>query len=128
MFGILLVALGGAIGSALRYSVVLISERLFSACFPFGTLMVNLVGCFIIGAVWAVIDHFEYPHNSKLFFMTGLLGGFTTFSSFALENFHMCRSGDVKFLATNLLVSNIAGILLVFAGYYAAKHVSSFIK
>jgi len=128
MFGILLVALGGAIGSASRYSVILLSEKLFSACFPMGTLIVNLIGCFIIGAVWAVIDHFDFPHNSKLFFMTGVLGGFTTFSSFALENFHMCRTGEMKFLAANLIVSNVAGILLVFVGYYAAKHISGFIK
>jgi len=121
MIGILLVALGGALGSVLRFGVIAITYKFLDINFPWGTIFANLIGCFVIGLIWAILDTFDEPKNLKLFLITGLLGGFTTFSSFALENFNMFRAGEIKLVAANILISNIAGIFLVFVGYYIAK-------
>lgn len=117
MLAILLVALGGALGSMLRFGVITLTYKFFAINFPWGTIFANLIGCFCIGLIWAILDTFDEPKNLKLFLITGLLGGFTTFSSFALENFNMFRAGEIKFVAANILISNIAGIFLVFVGY-----------
>lgn len=128
MIGILLVALGGALGSVLRFGVITITYKFFDIHFPWGTIFVNLIGCFVIGLIWAILDTFDEPKNLKLFLITGLLGGFTTFSSFALENFNMFRAGEIKLVAANILISNIAGILLVFVGYYLTRQALQYLK
>lgn len=122
MIGVLLIALGGALGSMLRFGVITLTYRFFDIHFPWGTIFANLIGCFFIGVIWAVLDTFNEPKNLKLFIITGLLGGFTTFSSFALENFNMFRAGEIKLVAANILISNIAGILLVWVGYYLTRY------
>lgn len=128
MTGILLIALGGALGSVLRFGVITLTYKYFDIHFPWGTIFANLIGCFIIGAVWAFLDAHDMPKNFKLFTITGLLGGFTTFSSFALENFNMFRAGEVKLVAVNVLISNIIGILFVFAGYYLTRQIIQSLK
>ena len=128
MIGILLVALGGALGSVLRFGVNIITYKFFDINFPWGTIFANLTGCFVIGLIWAVLDNFDEPKNLKLFLITGLLGGFTTFSSFALENFNMFRAGEIKLVAANILISNIAGIFLVFVGYFLTKQTLQYLK
>jgi len=121
MIAILLIALGGAIGSVLRFGVITLTYKFLDIHFPWGTIFANLIGCFCIGLIWAILDTFDEPKNLKLFLITGLLGGFTTFSSFALENFNMFRAGEIKLVAANVLISNVAGIFLVFVGYYLTK-------
>ncbi|OGH99390.1 MAG: hypothetical protein A2039_09375 [Candidatus Melainabacteria bacterium GWA2_34_9] len=128
MIGILLVALGGALGSVLRFGVNIITYKFFDINFPWGTIFANLTGCFVIGLIWAILDTFDEPKNFKLFLITGLLGGFTTFSSFALENFNMFRAGEIKLVAANILISNIAGIFLVFVGYYLTRQTLQALK
>lgn len=128
MTGIILIALGGALGSILRFGVNTLTYRYFDIHFPWGTIFANLIGCFLIGIVWAVLDAFDEPKNLKLFLITGLLGGFTTFSSFALENFNMLRGGRFELAAANLLISNIAGILFVFIGYWLAFYAIKAVK
>ena len=128
MIGLLLIALGGALGSVLRFGVITLTYKFFDIHFPWGTIFANLTGCFVIGVIWAILDTFDEPKNLKLFLITGLLGGFTTFSSFALENFNMLRAGEIKLVAANVLISNIAGIFLVFVGYYLTKQVLQYSK
>lgn len=128
MQAILFIALGGALGSVLRFGVINLTYKYFDVYFPWGTIFANLIGCFIIGLVWAILDTFDTPKNLKLFLITGLLGGFTTFSSFALENFNMFRAGEIKLVAANVLISNIAGVFLVFVGYYLAKQIITALK
>lgn len=128
MIGLLLIALGGALGSVLRFGVITLTYKFFDIHFPWGTIFANLTGCFVIGVIWAILDTFDEPKNLKLFLITGLLGGFTTFSSFALENFNMLRAGEIKLVAANILISNIAGIFLVFIGYYLTKQFLQYSK
>ncbi|MCK5583503.1 MAG: fluoride efflux transporter CrcB [Elusimicrobiales bacterium] len=117
MAKVLLLMAGGGIGTLLRYQMSGLIYRVSSGAFPTGTLVVNLIGSFIIGCAWAFFERSLISPNIRLFFMIGLLGGFTTFSTFALENFNLIRDGSIKFFIINVLVSNIAGILLVFAGF-----------
>ncbi len=125
MFKILILMAGGGIGTLLRYGMAGLTHRFSSGAFPTGTLAVNLIGSFIIGCSWAFFERSLISPNIRLFFMVGLLGGFTTFSTFALENFNLMRDGSMKFFLINILVSNIAGILLVFAGF---KMISMILK
>ncbi len=117
----LLIALGGAIGAVLRFLVSSITVKLTGIMYPWGTIAVNLIGCFLIGLIWGAMENLEVENNIKLFVFTGLLGAFTTFSTFAIENFYLLRNGDLTMLALNISISNIAGIFLVFAGFYVSK-------
>lgn len=96
MFQALLVAVGGAIGSLLRYYVGLGSLRLMGPGFPWGTLVVNVVGCFIIGVFAEMIARrFNASVELRLLLITGFLGGFTTFSAFSLDAMTLFERGEV---------------------------------
>lgn len=118
---ILLVGLGGGVGSILRYGVsVLIHSKLF----PYATLAVNIIGSFIIGVVFALsIKQEGLPDTWKLFLATGICGGFTTFSAFSLENMGLIQSGKYGMALTYILISIVLGILATFLGYqFIIKH------
>ncbi len=93
MTGFIQVAVGGAIGSCLRYGVVLLAQRLAGPGFPIGVLGVNILGSFLMGLSVAVLAQRGLGHLSPLI-MTGLLGGFTTFSAFSLEAFTLWERGQ----------------------------------
>ncbi|OGI01352.1 MAG: hypothetical protein A2Y25_02530 [Candidatus Melainabacteria bacterium GWF2_37_15] len=118
---LLSIAAGGAIGAILRFLMCEATFKITGIAYPLGTILVNLTGCFFIGLIWGVFSIFEAGNTTKLFIFTGLLGAFTTFSTFALENFYLIRNGEIQQFAFNVLISNIGGILLVFAGFYVAK-------
>jgi len=112
----LLVFIGGGIGTAARYGTALAAGRLLGTGFPWGTLMVNLGGCFLIGIVLALAEKTSLvPPTTRLFFVTGFLGGLTTFSSYAMESVVAFRSGLAMALA-NIALNNLAGLALVVAG------------
>ncbi|MBW9055783.1 fluoride efflux transporter CrcB [Rhizobium mesosinicum] len=96
MFQALLVAVGGAIGSLLRYYVGLGSLRLMGPGFPWGTLIVNVVGSFIIGVFAEMImRRFNASAELRLLLITGFLGGFTTFSAFSLDTILLFERGEI---------------------------------
>ena len=117
-----LVGLGSFVGGALRY---LISSWMKNACsqsFPWGTLMVNLVGCFLIGVIFALFSRFcSTSHPWCLLLTTGLCGGFTTFSTFANESLQMLQNGQWGGFITYVSISVIAGISLTALGYWVGK-------
>ncbi|MDP4290876.1 MAG: fluoride efflux transporter CrcB [Bacteroidota bacterium] len=125
---LILLISGGALGTFLRYNVVEYGTRFNSGNFPLGTLMVNLIGSFLIGLSWGLMGKENIKPETKAFLFVGLFGGFTTFSSFALENFHLMRGGDFRTALTYLTISNVGGILLVFAGYIFSQTLLNFFR
>ncbi len=121
MQSLLFIAAGGAAGTLLRFAVSEITFKITGAGFTWGTIAVNLIGCLLIGILWGVFSALELGNNTRLFVFAGFLGAFTTFSTFALENFHLFRNGEISMLVFNVAISNIAGILLVFYGYNLSK-------
>jgi CrcB protein len=119
---ILAIAVGGAIGSVARYLCSTgVLRAVGSGWFPWGTLSVNLIGSFAIGFLWAAFERAALGSTARSFVFIGILGGFTTFSSFTLENFNLLRDGQVRSAVINIIVSNLLGIMLVFAGFAAFK-------
>ena len=121
MLRYLYVALGGAIGSVLRYAVSGLDFKLSNGIFPTSTLIVNLFGSLVIGILWGMFERFEFSPMLRVFLFVGILGGFTTFSSFSLENLNLLRDGEVKTAVIYILITNISGIGLAFGGYFAAR-------
>jgi CrcB protein len=128
MTKLLLLISGGAIGTVLRYAIGGFSHKLLDANYPIGTLVVNLSGSFIIGILWSIWEQNDISPNIRTFLFIGLLGGYTTFSSFALETLNLFRDGDVRMAIFNILANNVLGIGLVFLGYFLARWILSIIK
>ena len=128
MIKIISLTAGGAIGTVLRYSMSGLTHRAVSGMFPWGTLVVNLTGSFLIGLLWGIFEVQNITSNLRTFLFIGILGGFTTFSTFALESLNLMRDGEMKLALSNVLASNILGILLVFAGFMASKYIINLIR
>ncbi len=119
----LLLGLGGAIGTVLRYFVSSTTLDFFrTASFPFGTLAVNLSGSFIIGLLAGLNEDGLLSPNLRMFLFIGLLGGYTTFSSFSLETLNLVRAGEIRFALINVVASNIFGIGLAFGGFFLSRY------
>lgn len=112
MMKFLLVALGGSLGSLLRYGV----QKGLNAGFPIGTLTVNLLGCFLIGWFWAAAQR-QMSEEVRLFLMTGFCGGFTTFSAFTLESFQLLQAERWLSFAFYFSGSVIGGLLATILGF-----------
>ena len=109
---ILLVALGGAVGSVCRYLL----SSMNAASWPWGTFVVNILGSLIIGLLVGLISKGVFSPEMKLLLVTGFCGGFTTFSTFANESFGMMKAGDVLMTAIYIGASIVVGILAVWGG------------
>ena len=115
------VIIGGGIGSLLRYIVSGAVQSRVEAVFPYGTLCVNMAGCCVIGFLWTLFELTTVRPEMRLFFITGVLGGFTTFSSFGVETFNLFRDGEYLRAFANVAVSNIAGLGCVFIGVISGR-------
>ncbi|HET9824524.1 MAG TPA: fluoride efflux transporter CrcB [Chitinophagaceae bacterium] len=114
---LLLVAFGGGAGSIARYLCQKWLGESYPHPFPWGTFVVNLVGCFLIGVIYAASEKTIYVSPQiRLLLITGFCGGFTTFSTFAFENMNLLRSGDTVYFAIYTIASVLLGIGGVFAG------------
>lgn len=116
---LLIVMLGGSLGAASRYGISLLAAKAWGTYFPWGTLMANLLGCFLIGLIFALADRTRLlSPDMRLLLITGFLGALTTFSSFALETVNAGRVGMTLLPLTNILVNNIGGLALAFFGMW----------
>ncbi len=117
------IACGGAIGAMGRYSVVQITSKYWNHGLPLGTLLANVIGCFIIGLAF-VIFAIKYPALApqwRSLVVVGFLGAFTTFSSYALEALTLIQQGQVNLAVIYLVLSVCLCLLAVASGYYVAK-------
>jgi fluoride exporter len=112
-----IVFLGAGIGGALRHGVNILAARLFGIGFPFGTLAVNILGCF---GMALVIEYFAFkaglPQQARLFLTTGILGGFTTFSTFSLDTAVLFERGQLGLTALYVALSVGGSLLALFGG------------
>jgi CrcB protein len=116
------VAAGGALGSVARYACAGLAVRWLGAGFPWGTLFVNVSGSFVIGVLAALITsdgRATLGPDARAFFMVGILGGFTTFSSFSLETLNLARSGALGAAAANAALSLVSCLAAVWLGFAA---------
>lgn len=115
---ILIVALGGAVGSVLRYKLGGFAlHRTQSWNFPVSTFSVNIVGCFAIGILAALVEHHDlFSPSTRLLLFTGLLGGFTTFSAFGYESVFLLRRGLALVAGGYVLLSVVCGLAAVAGG------------
>lgn len=119
---VFIVGLGSFIGGVLRYYISVLMKNFCGQGFPWSTLLVNLVGCFAFGVLFALFGRHGSMNNAWcLLLTTGLCGGFTTFSTFANECVQMLQNGDVYGFVGYVLASFIAGFSLVALGYCVAK-------
>jgi CrcB protein len=117
---ILLVGAGGFAGSVLRFKIGGWVLHHFDTKFPAGTVVVNLVGCLIIGILSGLAEkrHLLSP-DTRLLLITGFLGGFTTFSAFGLETMSLLRRGKLLWALLNIGLSVLGGLLMVWSGFKA---------
>jgi CrcB protein len=114
-----LVMCGGSLGAASRYGIGLLAARIWGTSFPWGTLIVNLVGCFCIGLVFGLADSVRFlTPDMRLLLVTGYLGALTTFSTFCLETVAAARAGLRLQPLTNILINNTGGLALTFLGIW----------
>jgi CrcB protein len=122
MVKLLLIGFAGFIGTLGRYWLSGVVARRYGETFPLGTLAVNLVGCFLVGLLFYLMqERYLVNQNVRTIILIGLLGGFTTFSSLGLQTFTLLQDNEIALAALNLVASNVIGLLLVWAGYTLAR-------
>ena len=124
---LLQVALGGAIGASLRYLVTSNMARALGLGFPYGTLTVNILGSFIMGAFasWVALRGTGSWQHAAPFLMTGILGGFTTFSAFSLETILLIERGEMRLAGLYVAASVVLSVGALFAGLSLTRAVLS---
>jgi fluoride exporter len=119
---LIFIGLAGLVGTLCRYSLSGLVARRFGETFPTGTLLVNIIGCFLAGFLFYLLhERFLVSEIVRTAIMIGFLGGFTTFSSFGLQTFTLLKDGEMAFAIMNVLLSNAVGLASVWAGYLLAK-------
>jgi CrcB protein len=113
---ILAIGTGSFIGGILRYLLSQFLQAKVASSFPYGTLAVNIIGCFLIGVVFGFVDRGNLSNDWKLFLATGLLGGFTTFSAFSIETLALFREGQTLSAFAYIAASVLVGLLATFIG------------
>jgi CrcB protein len=118
---LILVGLGGGLGSIFRYLTSVLTAKYYTQSFPLATFITNILGCFIIGILIGYFGQQEGNQNLKLLFVTGFCGGYTTFSTFAAENISLLQSNQYLTLIIYTLASVLIGFLAVALGLMCSK-------
>jgi fluoride exporter len=122
---VLIIGVGGFLGTIARYLGVQLIDNKLNSSFPWGTLLVNLTGCFLIGLIYGLNSKNELlAKNWRLFLTTGFCGGYTTFSAFALENILMIHQKAIPSAVIYIFASVIVGLLATLAGALAGRALS----
>jgi fluoride exporter len=123
-----LLAAGGALGTLARYGLNgIIAER--SPTFPLGTMIVNITGCFAIGLIAAIsgpaLGRAWLTSGQRDFLMVGFCGGYTTFSSYGIQTLNLARDGEWRYVAANVIGSNVLGLLAVYLGWICGRYLQA---
>jgi CrcB protein len=119
---LLIIGLGGGLGSIFRYLVQVGISRLATVSFPAGTFLVNITGCFVIGLLYGFSDKYATLTTEwRLFLVTGICGGYTTFSSFSYESISLFRQGNYTYFILYTVLSVAIGLLATLGGMLIVK-------
>lgn len=119
---IIFIGVAGLVGTLGRYWISGMFDQKFGPAFPVGTLVVNLLGCFLAGVLfYTVTERYVVDPAIRSALLVGVLGAFTTFSAFGIQTFTLLRDGQIAFAILNMALSNAAGLLLVWAGYSLSR-------
>jgi CrcB protein len=117
------IAIGGAVGAIVRYLVSGATYNRLGTDFPYGTLLVNLIGCFLIGFLARYFEDIVVSPQTRALILTGGIGAFTTFSTYGLESVNLWREGEMWLALLNVVASNGLGILFVILGFFLAQFI-----
>lgn len=119
---VIFIGIGGMLGSIARYLAALLLTKTTPSTFPYGTFVVNVLGCLAIGVIYGLSERFGwFSSELRLFLATGFCGGFTTFSSFAYENIQLLQDKDYLTFAAYSGLSFVLGLLAAFLGLSLTK-------
>jgi fluoride exporter len=119
---LILIGFAGLIGTLARFGLSEVAAKRLGTSFPIGTLIVNILGCFLGGILFYALQERTFVSETvRLAVIVGFLGGFTTFSAFGVQTFVLLKNGEVGLGLLNVAVSNLFGIAVVWVGYAIAK-------
>ena len=119
---LILIGLGGAVGSICRYLMQIFISRYVTLTFPLGTFLVNISGCFAIGLLFGLANKYAWMTIEwRLLLITGVCGGYTTFSSYSYEGLTLLRQGNYLYFASYILLSVLLGLLATWGGLAVVK-------
>ena len=116
MYKLTLIGMAGLLGTLCRFALSAAVDERSHSSFPYGTMVVNLGGCFVAGFLFPLMEQAAISPDLRLAVFTGFLGGFTTFSAYALQTVVLANGGMLTMAAMNVIVSNVAGLALVWVG------------
>ncbi len=117
------VAVGGAVGCCARYAVTQLIQQVYGRSFPLATLIINVLGCFLMGFLFfETLERISMSPTMRTAILTGGLGGFTTFSTFAMESILLIEGGEIGYMAAYLLLSVFLGLAAALVGAYIARN------
>jgi CrcB protein len=118
---LLLIAVGGMLGALSRYALSKWIYQAVNDLFPWGTLAINLSGSLLIGIFFELFDQSVIPSDLRSLITIGFLGAYTTFSTYSLETVNLLREGEIRLCLTNVVLSNVLGLMLVIMGMQATR-------
>jgi len=116
------IAIGGAIGTLARYALSGVVQKSMGSDFPWGTVAVNIAGCFLFGLVWALaVERFNLGGDARMVVLVGFMGAFTTFSTLMFETVQLARDAEWLLAALNLVLQNTLGALALIGGWFLGR-------
>ncbi|MDP8243985.1 MAG: fluoride efflux transporter CrcB [Candidatus Hinthialibacter antarcticus] len=122
MKNVILIAVAGAAGTLSRYGLSTLVSSILGSDFPWGTFIVNIVGCFLFGLIWSLEEHhLALGPQTRVIILTGFMGAFTTFSTFIFENNQLLSTSQWIHLSANLVLQILIGLAALAVGIHAAR-------